>query len=508
MTLAHLRSRLLLGAVTLAAAGLAAAPAQATLTISNSATKNVTCSAGICSATAKNAVLNAGDLVAMLASSDVGVRSKSKAQDIELRVALSWASTSRLTLDAYRSITFDKALTVAGSGALTLTTNDGGTGGELSFVSPGRAIFWDLSSSLVIDGASYTLVGDIATLASDIAADPSGHYALANNFDASVDGTYASSPIPTTFNGTFEGLGNAISNLTINDMIENDNVGFLSALGSNGTIASVQLVKVKVLGVQRSNIGGLVGDSAGLVIDSLATGSVAMAKGSTAAGGDVGGLVGFSEEGSISCSRADVAVNGRNAAGAVGGLAGAVIGGSVYCSQSTGAVSASDASVGGLIGILDATLSQSFASGSAVNEHQTQLNTSAGGLIGTNFGSVANCYALGNSSTGKSSFVGGLIGFNGGTVMSSYSAGMPSGPSSTAIGGFLGKNTGEATAGYWDTTTSGTNVGVGTGNSSGVVGLTTQELQSGLPSGFDPAIWAQSANVNDGLPYLISTRPQ
>ena len=61
--------------------------------------------------------------------------------------------------------------------------------------------FWDLSSSLIVNGNSYTLVGDIETLASDIANNPAGFYALANDYDASVDGTYRSAPVTTTVTG-------------------------------------------------------------------------------------------------------------------------------------------------------------------------------------------------------------------------------------------------------------------------------------------------------------------
>jgi hypothetical protein len=47
----------------------------------------------------------------------------------------------------------------------------------------------------------------------------------------------------------------------------------------------------------------------------------------------------------------------------------------------------------------------------------------------------------------------------------------------------------------------------GVGNTSGVsgiTGLTTTQFQSGLPSGFDSSIWAESASINEGLPYLIA----
>ncbi|HEY8696639.1 MAG TPA: hypothetical protein VIM02_03395 [Rhizomicrobium sp.] len=511
MTLARFQYLLLLCGAAVATATSAAAPANATLIVSNAATKNVACSAGVCEATAKNAVLNASDLAAMLAASNIKVRSTVKAKDIELRVALSWASASRLTLDAYQSITFDKPLTVAGPGALTLTVNDGGTGGELSFETPGRAIFWDLSSNLVIDGAGYTLAGDVATLASDIAADPSGHYALGNNYDASVDGTYASSPIATTFTGTLQGLGNAISNLTIDDTIENDNVGFISTLGAGGAVSSIGLKKVSVIGAQASYIGGLVGYSEGLVGGSTVQGSVSMAMGSPEGGGTVGGLVGVALGGSIVDSTANVNVLGRNAADDAGGLVGGAGAVSIAGSQAHGAVSAANhAVVGGLIGSFGDSnhlgiVSGSFSTGSATVEHG---NSVVGGFIGANGGTILNCYSTGNASAGKSSFVGGFVGNNFSSIGSSYSTGSPSAPRGGRLGGFLGNNFTTVSDDYWDTTTSGTDVGVGGGDGSGVAGLTTQQLQSGLPVGFDPAVWGEDPAINGGLPYLLSNSPE
>ena len=91
----------------------------------------------------------------------------------------------------------------------------GAPGGVSSFGANGHVNFSSLTSSLAINGATYTLVGNIATLASDIATNPSGDFALASSYDAKGDGTYAASPIATTFSGNFEGLGNTIENLTI-----------------------------------------------------------------------------------------------------------------------------------------------------------------------------------------------------------------------------------------------------------------------------------------------------
>ena len=87
----------------------------------------MSCDAGVCSPTASNAVLNVNDLTDMLASGDVKVTTGSGATNIVVKDALGWTSTSRLTLDAIQSVEIDKPVMVTGTGAVTITTNDGGT---------------------------------------------------------------------------------------------------------------------------------------------------------------------------------------------------------------------------------------------------------------------------------------------------------------------------------------------------------------------------------------------
>src|SRR3954452_4563288 len=156
---------------------------QADVSISNKPTQNMSCEAGVCTATAQKAVLDVTDLANMLSSGDVAVKTGTVAKDIAIDQPLTWTATSRLTLDAQRSVIVKKQVTVAGQGALTVTTNDGGSGGELLFKNKGSVTFWHTSSSLAINGQSYMLVQDIATLAANIAANPSGAFALANSYD-------------------------------------------------------------------------------------------------------------------------------------------------------------------------------------------------------------------------------------------------------------------------------------------------------------------------------------
>lgn len=73
----------------------------------------------------------------------------------------------------------------------------------------------------------------------------------------------------------------------------------------------------------------------------------------------------------------------------------------------------------------------------------------------------------------------------------------------------MGENLGgHATHTYWDTDTSGATQGVAFGDASGITALTSEELKSGLPKGFDPLVWAQKKKINSGFPYLSTTAPK
>jgi hypothetical protein len=568
---------------------LAGTQASADVTISHYATKRMSCSAGVCTPTAATANLNVGDLQTMLAASSVTVKSSAAAPDIRVTDALTWASTSTLALDAYRSVAISKAVSITGTAGLTVTTNDGGTGGSLSFPTMGRAIFWDLGSSLTINGAGYTLVGDIATLASDVAANRSGNYALAANYDASADGDYTNSPVKTPFSGSFEGLGNTISKLSVRASGKSiEDLGFFSqtfgpvsdlhlthlsiqerwarseiALGGiagesygailgdtvSGNVPSLTAtfggglvgflhagavvrnssanVNVTVNGSY--GLGGLVGRNEGAITDSSAVihaatgdfigglvganmehGTIAMsqASGTIAGGNTMGGLVGdLAAGGTITGSRASVDLSG--ATSTAGGLVGTNEG-SIGTSSASGTVSSQEYA-GGFVGINSGVIDQCFATGAASGTN------AVGGFAGYNDQKITNTYALG-AANGGNQFTGGLIGevdgFGQTVVATSYSTGTVAG-TGAYVGGLLGddhQTNGSASASYWDTTTSGiTNLSLGAGvpaNDPGITGLTDTALKSGLPGGFDPAIWGSNATINGGLPYLLANPPQ
>ena len=487
--------------------------AQAALVISKHATANIACSGGVCTATSRNATLNVGELANLLAASDVTVATASAAHDIRVEAAFSWTSASRLTLDAARSVEIDRPVTVAGSGGLAIATNDGESGGDLSFAAKGNIAFWDLSSSLVIDGKIYTLTADIATLASDIAAKPNGAYALARRYDAKPDGVYRSAPIPATFTGRFEGLGNTIANLSIADS-DDIEVGLFAHVGARGSLRDIALSNADVTSTtsqQGIGVGTLAGLNEGTIAGARTAGTVSGPNVSF-----VGGLAGI-DSGRIISSHAAVGVTAGNSAFA-GGLAGSVTAsGTILASSATGAVSGAFAlEGGGLVGTHDGLIAQSFATGAVAAQ---SVGEKLGGLVGFDSGTIRDCYASGDAAVEVASYAGGLVGFyqpaGGATVATSYSLGAPSGESDAFVGGFLGfdnSSGGTLRADDWDTSTSGISDlsrGAGNiGNDPGIKGLSTQELQVRLPKGFDPKIWREDAAINDGLPYLIANPPR
>lgn len=483
---------------------LSSAAARANVAISTDPTQNMTCSGGACSPTASDAVLNVNDLANMLAAGDTKVTTGSGAVNIEVLAALAWSSTSRLTLDANTGLNIQAPITVAGSGALTLTYNDGGSNGDLIFSNGGNATFANLSSSLVINGSSYTLVANIQTLASEVKHHRSDHFGLANDSDASAAGTYKGAPIRGQFKGVFEGLGHSISNLSIEADSQVQYIGLFETMPFTGigALRDVSLSNAQVTGGDFA--GALVGDSAGVISHVFVTGSV----NSRVAGGIAGG-----NSGTIIDSGADAAVTGGPSS-YVGGLVGSSTAGIAKITRSFAKGAVSGGLAGGLAGQSGGTIEMSYATGPVSGDTKATV----AGLVGANvYGSrVVDCYSSGDVTGGQKARVGGLIGssykeFTDG-IETSYSIGKTSGGVDSLVGGLaVSVNPKRVINNYWDTSTSGATVGVAKRCrekcQNNVVGLTDTQLKSGLPAGFDPKVWGQSPGINNGYPYLLANPP-
>jgi len=470
--------------------------AQAAVTISAKATANMSCASGVCAPTATDAVLNAGDLETLLASGNLTVTTTGngvQAKDIRVDAALAWANGAALTFDAWRAIAIDRQVSIDGAGGLSIVTNDGGTNGELSFGARGHVTLGfnnGAPGTLSIDGANYTLVFTVLGLIASVAEDPSGHFALAADYNASGDGTYKAAVVQTSLAGTFEGLGNVISGLRIrNKTNEGDgNFGLFLQIGSGGTVADLGLKDIDILAAPISGTGGLTPDNEGLVRADWVSGKITAESKGIEPGSFVGGLVGYNG-GTIVDSHADVTLTDHTLGAALGGLA-ASEGGTISRSYATGSIEGGIvASAGGLVGVV----------------------SQSGGATGA----ILDCYATGAVSGGGSSSVGGLVGtYVDGKIAASYSTGAVKAGHDSSVGGFLGFDQSDTHAlknDYWDTDTSGiTDLSRGAGNipnDPGITGLTTAQFQSGLPEGFDPTVWAENPQINDGLPYLRANVP-
>jgi hypothetical protein len=197
-----------------------------------------------------------------------------------------------------------------------------------------------------------------------------------------------------------------------------------------------------------------------------------------------------------------------------GGLVGANTG-TISQSHATGVVFGEV--VGGLAGVNvgAAVITQSYATGAAIASGPYAY---AGGLVGSNGSKIMQSYATGEAETygDSDNHAGGLAGNSGNdrAISQSYSTGQVRSYPTRSIGGLLGRdgaNHGQDSS-YWDLDTSDiSDPSQGAGrplNDPGITGLTDAQLKSGLPDGFDPAVWGQDPAINNGWPYLLANPPQ
>ena len=452
--------------------------------------------------TTDNSVLSVSDLEAALANADVVVTTGAtgtQAGDITVIGDVSW-SMNTLTLDAHHSIYVVAAqMAVTGTAGLVLKTNDGGTGGDYSFVGDSEVTFGSTSEGLTINGVSYTLVNSLSQIYTDLKNSPTMNIALANNIDAAGVTLYENNgagSLTSIYEGHFEGLGNTISNLAISDTSD-EFVAMFPEIGSGAVVRDLGLVNVNVTStLTAGDPAALISENEGGTLENdYVTGTVVGGKQST-----IGGLVAWNNDGTITNSHMAGTVSGSTDE-LIGGLVG-YNSGTISGSYATGTVTAGDdSSVGGLLGYgyyatsQGSVLTNDYATakvtggddsnvGGLVGD-DSQFGTSItasyatgtvsggsasrdGGFVGYTWGPVTDSYATGKVSGGSDADVGGFVGYVGadGSVDESYSIGAATGGSDASVGGFAGANGGTlggTTTVYFDDTTN-SEGGVGSGN--------------------------------------------
>ena len=317
-------------------------------------------------------------------------------------------------------------------------------------------------------------LGHLVWMGVNVGSSNGKFYALQNSIDASATIGWNSgagfSPIgknyDAAFRGVFKGNGNAISNLRIN-RINEENVGLFGYVRDGAVVENLVLSGCSVTGgwARGTNtsvgaVGGLVGDNHGTISNCHMSGTVVVAGNfDVCAGGLAGGVFGVVSE----CSAAGT-VTGRDFVGGlvgwnfgtmnrcfatasvtgsteVGGLAGNNFNGTIKDCYATGSVTGEGA-VGGLIGhnyTPDAVVSGCYATGTVEGSYEV------GGLVGNLWGgTVRNSHATGAVTATGTGDAGGLVGWNGGTISECYATGAVTAPAGSDVGGLVGHSDWEA----------------------------------------------------------------
>jgi len=471
--------------------------------------------------TADSVILASSVAAALNGGSNVSISTGSTGSstgDISVNAAIAWTTNQTLTLAAKNNVVIGANLSATGNTAgLVITPNaNGGSAGSYSLTGGATITLSGSSPSLSIAGHSYTVINSLGvagdsttTTLQGIKNALSGYYALGSDINASATSGWNAGagflPIGNTttgFSGTFDGLGHAITGLSISRSTTDD-VGLFGALNASGNVRNVGVTNASISG--RNYVGAVVGNGSTVTVDSVySSGTV------TGTGSFVGGLVGGGgvSFGGVSNGHSSATVSGLDYVGGVLGYAG-----NVTNSYATGQVSGRTA-VGGLVGEADSTVYNSYATGNVTGTtdvgglagviYEASLTvayasgnvtgtTDVGGLVGRltsvneSVANIQNSYATGNVTGGTD--VGGLLGYNnGGDVVFTYESGHVTG--TTNVGGLIGDNEWFNDSIYashgivdsvYDTTTSGQTVGTGMDPTPGMTfinGKTTAEMMT------------------------------
>ena len=379
------------------------------------------------------------------------------AGDIFVQAPVSWTAGTTLTLTAERNININANLSASGLGASLVLTP--GTAGTYSLGSGAKITLSGTQNTLQIAGVNYTLLRTLADVQAINASNTtrSGNYAMAVDIDATATSATTNPTVFTpignnvtfssnnSFRGRFDGLGNSIIGLTVNQ--PNTVAVGLFGTAHDATIRNVNFSGGAFTG--RQYVGAVAGylgsnSSTPLVSVSNVSSNAPVSQTGTSANGLVGGLVGqlAATGGVITRSSSSGAVNTADSNASAGGLVGWISAGSVDNSSASGNVTSSNSansrSMGGLVGYFDGTgtLRDSQASGNV------NAAFNVGGLVGYygSTGVITNVSATGSVTGTASGYAGGLIGDwnTAGSITTATATGAVDG--SQYVGGLIGRN--------------------------------------------------------------------
>lgn len=334
------------------------------------------------------------------------------------------------------------------------------------------------------------------------------NYSLKGDINASDVTDYEAIGGTTGFTGTFDGRGNRIIGLKVNN--NNGNAGIFSTVGEGGVVKNVNIYSGNFTG--GTSAGAVAGMNSGRIENVTGFGNTVTV---TNENGNAGGIVGVNngnkgniitnEDGTITLEPAE---NEQFATG-------------IIDVESIGSVIAegNNAVAGGLVGTNEGALGNSY-SDSAVTSTFANNQAGLGGVVGVNKGDVQYVDSLGvtNGGTTGSSNVGGVIGINNGNMYSGYNESIVSGSSN--VGGIIGTNAGtyNATDKKWTSgtvenvvnATSVTSEATDSKNTGGLVGTNTGSVTNGRNNGtitgtnYVGGLVGDNANANSILTNLVN----
>lgn len=250
------------------------------------------------------------------------------------------------------------------------------------------------------------------------------NYALMGDINASDVEDYKAigTGSDTGFTGTFDGRGNRIIGLTVENA--NGNAGIFDAIGTNGVVKDVNIYSGTFTGSK--NAGAVAGVNNGRIEGIVTFGNTVTVTGDN---GNAGGIVGVNNSGKFTDDKNDGELTNG-----------------IYDVESTGSVIAgsSSAVAGGLVGTNNGGLANSFSDSAVTVDTNVTSGTSVGlgGVVGVNTekGNVQYVDSLGVTNGGAtgSSNIGGIIGTNNGNMYSGYNESIVSGKDN--VGGIIGTN--------------------------------------------------------------------
>ena len=226
------------------------------------------------------------------------------------------------------------------------------------------------------------------------------YFTLAADIDLEgEEWTPIGSDLATGFQGTFDGGGHTVMNMSITGESIYSSIGFFGNVGKSATVKNLKV-----------------------------TGEINATNG-TSGGGDVGGIVGNCS-GTIDNCENDVIIAATGFS-SVGGIAGNVSNGHISGCANTGSVTG-DGYVGGVVG---------YATGTIENCENAAViaatdSFAAGGIVGRGLGDINDCTNTGTV-TGEGT-VGGIMGSGGAFVRNCGNSGAVTARNSNRAGGIIG----------------------------------------------------------------------